>query len=507
MQPSARAPSISLCVIARDEERLLPRMLASARPAVDEIILVDTGSSDATVAIARRFGARVLHHRFADDFSAARNVSLAAATSPWILVLDADEELAPGTAEQIRKAVREPGRAGFYLRFDNDLGEGRSHVCAMMRLFKSDPAVRYRYLIHEQVIPDLVDFARSRGLTLGVLDRATVLHDGYLPARSTERSKDERNMRLFRRQVELWPDHAYSWYKFGDFLRRFRDRSAEALETLARAADLVRAMTPAEARDLSFAAEVFALLAVDLDKAGRHAEARTLADEGLQRFGRTPNLMYVLGHLAARSGDHRASLGYYARLRSFAGKLLAVPPEPGVTGPIAFLGMGRALLHLGRSRAAARCLEKSLEANPRQPQALLMLARALLSRGDAAGAAARCRAALEIEPKNALAATQLASLELARGAASNAERTLREARAAGAAAEATAARLGEALFAQGRFDEAFVELQAARGDADARAGLGVLAALARGQDLAAGAAGPAQKWLRHLARLGVGTRA
>ena len=96
---------ISLCTIARDEEQLLPACLDSVKEAVDEMIVVDTGSQDATVAVATEAGAVVVHHLWRDDPAAARNAALDAASSDWILVLDADEALAPGAAVTLREAI------------------------------------------------------------------------------------------------------------------------------------------------------------------------------------------------------------------------------------------------------------------------------------------------------------------------------------------------------------------------------------------------------------------
>ena len=96
---------LSLCMIAKNEEKYLGRCLASVRGVVDEIILVDTGSTDRTAEIAQSFGARVGHHAWQDDFSEARNASLELATGDWILALDADEELAPASRERLRPVV------------------------------------------------------------------------------------------------------------------------------------------------------------------------------------------------------------------------------------------------------------------------------------------------------------------------------------------------------------------------------------------------------------------
>ena len=102
-------PRITLCVIARDEEEMLPGCLAPARDAVDRMIVVDTGSSDRTVEIARRMGARVVEHEWSDDFAAARNAALEHVKSGFILHLDADERLAHGAGTTLRQAVRKGG--------------------------------------------------------------------------------------------------------------------------------------------------------------------------------------------------------------------------------------------------------------------------------------------------------------------------------------------------------------------------------------------------------------
>ena len=102
----AKAPSgltLSLCMIVKDEEEMLPGCLEAIRGAVDEIIIVDTGSTDRTVEIAESFGARVLHFPWNGSFADARNVGHAAATSDWIVYLDADEHLVPEDAAQLRE--------------------------------------------------------------------------------------------------------------------------------------------------------------------------------------------------------------------------------------------------------------------------------------------------------------------------------------------------------------------------------------------------------------------
>lgn len=488
------APKISLCVITKDEERVLPRLLRSVQGVVDEIVVVDTGSTDATVEVAKSFGARVLHQAFDDDFSAVRNVALEAATQPWILVLDADEVLAPGSGRYLRAAAADDRIAGAYLKFENDLGGGRSHVCGLMRFFRNDPSIRFEYVIHEQALPSIAAFARTHGLRLAQLDQVRVYHDGYLPTRRDERSKDERNERLFRKQVERHPDHTYSWYKFGDFLRRLPERRAEGIQMLERAEALLVATPDDVARDLSFPAEVHALLALERDKLGRTDAALDTAVRGRERFGDTPNLLFVLGHLFTKTRRWRDAFLAYAHLRAFDGKLCAIPPEPGVTGPIAMAGLGLALRGMKRPRAAIRCLEHAVRLDPSRVQNQLLLGEIRAEQGDVGGAVTALRTAIELDPKRHAARLRVARLLLCGGDSGGAEHELLAGLEHGLPVATAIPLIAEARIARGDLEAAYLALAEAPDDPDCAAGLRVLGALARGSAACDDAA--SLRWLK-----------
>ena len=169
-------PTLSLCMIARNEESHLSRCLAGIRKMVEEIIVVDTGSDDRTIDIARAFGARVFEMQWQNDFAGARNYSLAQASGDWILVLDADEVIAPKDAEQIRSVIKQTssGRVAYAIttrnythhanlvgwvanddEYETESAGNGWYPSRKVRLFKNDPAIRFSYPIHELVEPSL----------------------------------------------------------------------------------------------------------------------------------------------------------------------------------------------------------------------------------------------------------------------------------------------------------------------------------------------------------------
>lgn len=148
-----RRMELSLCMIARDEEGCLGACLESVRGAVDEIVVLDTGSRDATKAVARRFTDRVYDYEWNDDFSAARNASLALAKKPYILWLDADDVLDPPAAERLHALKpRLDGKVdAVFLPYLYAFGEdgAPSLVFERERIVRRDAGFRFAGVVHE----------------------------------------------------------------------------------------------------------------------------------------------------------------------------------------------------------------------------------------------------------------------------------------------------------------------------------------------------------------------
>ena len=172
------SPCISLCMITKNEEQHLSRCLSSVKKIADEIIIVDTGSEDQTVAIAHAFGAKVFEYEWDNNFARARNYSLSQATGDWILILDADECIAPHDMEQLCSLFNRPDnhRVAFSVMTRNytlqanlvgwksneglygeeEAGTGW-YPSQKVRCFPNDQRIRFSYPIHELVEPSLKD--------------------------------------------------------------------------------------------------------------------------------------------------------------------------------------------------------------------------------------------------------------------------------------------------------------------------------------------------------------
>jgi tetratricopeptide (TPR) repeat protein len=143
------SPTLSLCMIVKDEEKFLPACLESVKDHVDEIIIVDTGSTDKTVEIAGKYGAKVHHHPWENSFSKARNISLKYATCDWILILDADEEVEKEAAHKLKKVIKDSNINVFSLPvFSKTCGGSKKAVANSGRIFKNYLGFHYEGIVH-----------------------------------------------------------------------------------------------------------------------------------------------------------------------------------------------------------------------------------------------------------------------------------------------------------------------------------------------------------------------
>ena len=186
-------------MIVKSEEATLPHCLDSAKNLADEIIIVDTGSTDRTVSIAESYGTRVFFFDFETvDFAAARNYAISKATGEWILVLDADEHLDPTTAPLIHQLIALYENAGYYFQRRNH-SANEATIDHVVRLFRNREGIRYQGRVHETVDQAILS-------TGGRLRRTGIFIDHAFSSDQAERRrKNHWYIKILKEEIEVDP--------------------------------------------------------------------------------------------------------------------------------------------------------------------------------------------------------------------------------------------------------------------------------------------------------------
>jgi glycosyltransferase involved in cell wall biosynthesis len=223
---------VSATLIVRDESRFIEDCLQSLVGVVDEIVVVDTGSSDDTIEKACRFPVELSHFAWCGDFSAARNFAIGQATGDWILYIDADERLQVPSRRAFDDTVDDVGALGWQLRLHPRVGWT---AYGELRLFRRDPRIRFRGIIHERVHESVEAACRTDGRRIGLCDWV-IQHVGY---EGDQAHKTRRNIPLLRAYLDAEPSRVYCWWHLGEMLRLTGD-SPGAEEAWERGIDAVR---------------------------------------------------------------------------------------------------------------------------------------------------------------------------------------------------------------------------------------------------------------------------
>ncbi len=200
-------PQLTLSMIVKNEEKYLRECLDSVKNVVDEIVLVDTGSTDRTIDIAKEFGAKVFHFDWIDDFSAARNFALSKSTCDYILYLDADERLDPCSVLELKSLVRTKRRVGYYCAIKSSDYEGsRESSILYARLFANSPEIKFTGKIHEQIEPSLLE----NNYPL-IKSKILINHVGYSVSKEEIESKAKRNLFLLLEEYRTTKSPYYAF--------------------------------------------------------------------------------------------------------------------------------------------------------------------------------------------------------------------------------------------------------------------------------------------------------
>ncbi|OON92207.1 MAG: hypothetical protein ATN32_02100 [Candidatus Epulonipiscium fishelsonii] len=207
---------ISLCLITKDEEHNIERCILSVKEIVNEIIAVDTGSTDKTVEIAKNLGASIYYFEWVYDFSKARNYAISKATGDWIIFLDADEYLEDGKQSLLLHYIKEVTKmkeeaiAIFRINFD-PIKPGSEKGGYDLRIFKNSPHLLYKRPIHET----LTNTKKTLNAVMLPSDQIKLYHIGYSEEELTKKDTLNRNITILSKAVENNPNDQLSLIYLG----------------------------------------------------------------------------------------------------------------------------------------------------------------------------------------------------------------------------------------------------------------------------------------------------
>ncbi len=417
---------LSLCMIARNEAEMLGDCLRSVQGVVDEIVLVDTGSNDATVSIAESFGARVIQRPWDDDFAAPRNEALKHATGEYVLQLDADERLAVNAGKALRRVVN---RADFDLAVlplhnattrtanENQVLSGIARMgdpVHLPRLFRRTPVTYYRGVIHESVAESI---AEQKGkLTSLPID---IVHYGAVQEVRSARNKDDRNLRLLRKRIVDEPKNivAYGYLALELLNAGAVDDAGPVIEEGWRYVGEQPSFRSVQR--LAVARAVHALASgrpeVAVETALRAGELETLGPDLLHLKGCALELMALRSKPDSRLTLLEDAVAAQNAAAAFADKPVTERLVGGATSWAAQRRRAALFIMMGRPANALTAVQAALAEVPDDFESQLLLAEAVLDSGEAARALRLLETLLVDRPDGWLLAGAAALLAGGRG--------------------------------------------------------------------------------------------
>lgn len=362
---------LSVCMIVKDEQDLLPRCLDSVQGIADEIIIVDTGSQDATKEIAQRYTNKLYDYQWDQDFAAARNESLRHATGKWILVLDADEYLAADDHGEWLDflATEQPApNVAYTVPVINFTGEkdyeDEITTSPVTRLFPNFKDIQFERPIHEQLTRGMAGELYHKKIDL------KIYHTGYQVSRVVKKDKHERNMLIFDRMKKNGNLSTYDWYTMGNQYRYAKEEE-QAIDCYE------RALKGNNENTAWYPHCVIGLISLYY-KHDRLNHSWQLTEEALVRYAEYPEYHFI-------KGVHLETLGFLVEAMHSYKKAIDVGEkraennqefwltEPGYAFESPALQLVSLNYRLKNNKEAIYWLSKLLKKNNKNPKVLLQL--------------------------------------------------------------------------------------------------------------------------------------
>ncbi len=354
--------TISLCMITKNEEDFIKACLESIKDHVNEIIIVDTGSTDNTCSIALSYGAKIYHQPWEDDFSKARNFGIEKAKGDWILYLDADETLDNSESLQTLIMKAEEDIDGYLFQILNYSDENLTQIenSVSLRLFRNKSELRFFGAIHEQLpIKD----------TFLAMTDFTIHHYGYIPSVSLAKKKSERNLEILQKEIEKNVGDGFLYYNLASEYARLHQFD-KAITYYIEALNRVDGETGYESR-------AYKMLGLSLLQIKQWEQCTNYLTKGIRKFSDYPDLYYIRALCFEAEGKWNEAIIDLLQcltmdaLPTDENKIYVT--EEGITNYKAFYNLGRIYEKLEKIQAALTAYTRAFKVNPRYKAAFMSI--------------------------------------------------------------------------------------------------------------------------------------
>ncbi|GIP25933.1 hypothetical protein J23TS9_10630 [Paenibacillus sp. J23TS9] len=354
---SKNATGISLCMIVRNEASNLARCLKSVHKAVDQIIVVDTGSTDDTVQIARQFGAQVLQIPWEGDFAKARNAGIELARRPWILFMDADEELDANDIAELHLCAKHMEFEGFFLQVQNHISDhihsATATVNPLLRMFRRRPEHRFRGRIHEQIAASITEHRPAAKLHI---TNIKIHHYGYSSGIVAAKDKIRRNVELLQQALQTEPEDPFHHYNMAVEYMRMNEHDS-ALHHIRQAKQFA-------ATEISYYHLLFKYEARCLFALGHAEEAVSVCSIGLIHYPDYTDLHHLKGVVYLSSGQLIKAEGAFLKAVESGPAPVYYHTETGAGTYLSTLGLGQMYEDAGDDAQAIHWYAETIKLEP-----------------------------------------------------------------------------------------------------------------------------------------------
>ena len=388
---------ISQAMIVKNEEKNIERALSWGKGVVSEQIVVDTGSTDRTVEIAKKMGATVYFFPWQDDFSLAKNFAISKCRYPWIAMLDADEFFSEQDAKKMKDYIalveKDPKVHGLRTAIaDIDPNGQVVSLDSTVRLFRNREDIRYRRAIHEQLC--LTNGEDFRPANCG--DNLTVLHTGYQAEALSKKLKENRNINLLQRELEknpeefdlyvylgmeyafrkMWREAITQYRKFYAYLPE-KAENYKAVLAMALSAHLnaLYQLSEKERTEGQTAGQTAGQEVLDKERQALFCEAEELLEKGRKFLPERTDYLYPIAVLYYRNGFYENGLSLLLEfLEKKEKEKNTVFSKEALSEMLSVYGMlADSYFRLGKYREAVQYATAVLQSDPKQVDVLQIL--------------------------------------------------------------------------------------------------------------------------------------